>query len=272
MIPAISHTCPGRRGGAKGGTRSAAPPPPTSAPPLCGPAPLLSGASRPAREGSRIPATAALVSAGPLERRTSFRQPVPRVLLGFRPVVGLRRGHGESEGSAVPGAQGCREAHGGGRARPRAPRPGGGLSAGLGWRRRGEGKLGTPRAVGVGKGCGWGKGAAGRGRGATLCGLGGPGPAPAPRALWAPPCRPRRVPATPGPPWASAELTARPAGLPSPRSVVASVDPEARLLTCATAWEALTCSAFGVLRGRTRNLPSPRVEMLRENGKNSCAS
>ena len=116
--------------------------------------------------------------------------------------------------------------HGGGSARPRVPRPGGSPSAGLDWWSRGEGKLRILRAVGVGRGSGWKKGAAGRSR-APHCAAPGS------------PAAPRSVPAAPGPP--SAGFAARSVSLSGPRSVVASVDRQARS-------KRLTCSASGVLR------------------------
>lgn len=140
--------------------------------------------------------------------------------------MSLRREDGESEEPEGPGAPGCREAHGGGSAWPRVPRPGGSPSAVLDWWSRGEGKLRILRAVGVGRGSGWKKGAADRSR--------------------APRC------AAPGPP--SAGFAARSVSLPGARSVVASVDRQARS-------KRLTCSASGVLPGRTRNLPPRIVEI-----------
>lgn len=66
------------------------------------------------------------------------------------------------------------------------------------------------------------------------------------------PCRPRSVPAAPGPP--SAGFAARSVSFPGPRSVVASVDRQARS-------KRLICSASGVMRGRTRNLPPRLLEI-----------
>ena len=158
---------------------------------------------------------------------------------GFQPAVSLPWEDGESEEPEGPGAPGCREAHGGGSPRPRVPRPGGSPSAGLDWWSRGEGKLRILRAVGVGRGSGWKKGAAGRSRAPHGAALGSP-------------AAPRSVPAAPGPP--SAGFAARSVSFPGPRSVVASVDRQARS-------KRLICSASGVMRGRTRNLPPRLLEI-----------
>lgn len=68
------------------------------------------------------------------------------------------------------------------------------------------------------------------------------------------PLPPRSVPAAPR--LHSAGFAARSVSLPGPQSV-ASVDRQARS-------KRLTCSAFGALRGRTRNLPSRLVEIFAE--------
>lgn len=122
----------------QGHTPPPAPPRPTLKRPRSSPT------AQPLWGGPRNPAAWAPVSAGLRECRSSFPQAPTRAPCGFRRTVGLNPRHGESEGTAGPRAPGCREIDGGVRARPRPSGPGGGPSAGLGWRSREEGKAGAP--------------------------------------------------------------------------------------------------------------------------------